>query len=225
MKLSTSELAWVEARFQYYDIKFIEIRNELLDHIIMAIEARRAAGDEGSLESQFNDVADKQFGGFQGIELLVEEQKKLYRKLINRTFWQGFRHYLNWQMAVFAIALLYISYYLPLTKTVTACFMAAILLMVFSSFVYGQFSAFKAIKLKRGEQSLVKSYVISQVTLPMMFLNGIIYLPNILLADNEAGSFKAIKLVPPIALAFVLLFFLIVNLSCIRLCKQVLKVS
>ena len=223
MILTEEELRWIDERIKFYGIKFIEVRHEILDHMITAIEERREAGDHSNVETLFNCIADEHFGGYQGIEALEKKEQKLCRQRMHQLFWEGFRYYINWPMGIASAAFLAFSFLLPVTKPIEACFLTVILILAFTPYIYGQVIAAQKIKLHKGERSLVKSFVIMQVSLPMFFLNALIYWPRIVMALDGASFDHSFKRISPAILAIVIIVYMIGNLSCIRLCRKVLK--
>lgn len=62
MTLPAAEKKWLEERLKTYQIKYREIYYEILDHVILSVEQKRAAGDSTDISILFQQVVDGQFG-------------------------------------------------------------------------------------------------------------------------------------------------------------------
>jgi Ca2+-binding EF-hand superfamily protein len=113
MILSTQEIEWVKERMNIYVIKYQEIYDEILDHILTAIEERRKAGDDQNIESLFQNVVDDDFSGYIGIEVLAEDEEKLYQKKIRTIFYSNLKQQFNWKTLLIAVVLIAIAFQLP----------------------------------------------------------------------------------------------------------------
>ena len=67
MTLTGTELEWINKRMDWYDIKYQEIYDEIADHIITAIEKERQEGDNRTIDIVFQNVTDRDFGGYLGV--------------------------------------------------------------------------------------------------------------------------------------------------------------
>ena len=222
MKLDYWEMDHIHKRMAMYDIKFQEIYNELFDHIVTSIEERRAAGDTSSLDKMYDDVVKIQFGGYSGIEKIAKSHEDGYKRRVRKMVWANFRHYINIQSFVFIIALMCLGFLFPHTKLVMGVF----LIVIFAAAAYS--SAYAYIKLrnlkpKGGKISLVYSHTITQANFPLLFLNALLWLPQIPNVFSDNYKFKLWDIYYPPALALLLAFMIIYNLSSMRLCRQELK--
>jgi len=222
MKLSYWEMDYIHGRMKNYDIKFQEIYNELFDHIVTAIEERRAAGDTNSLERMYEDVAKKQFGSYSGIEKIAKSYEAGYREKVRKMILANFRYYINFRSLVFIIALMCIGFSLPHTNLITGIFFIAIFAAAAYSSLYA-YIKLRAIKPKGGKMSLVYSYTGGQANFPLIFLNALLWVPQLPNIFSDHYKFKLTNIYYPVALALMLAFMIIYSLSCIRLCKQELK--
>ena len=123
MKLTTEELDWVKKRMDWYDIKFQEIYDEVADHIITGIEAAREDGDQRNIESVFHSVVDNSFGGYLGIDNIVETYKKAFRQKMRHATYASYKFYFNWQTTLLLIILLVAGFFLPTNKATAAVLM------------------------------------------------------------------------------------------------------
>jgi hypothetical protein len=223
MILTQQELSWIDERMKIYDIKYQEIYNEILDHIITAIEEKRKAGDKQEIQWLFQQVVDEHFGGFFGVEKLAAGQKDIYLQSVRRLWNNSFRYYLNWQMLVFTLIAILISFKLPDVKLVRAMLMTACLLLAFSPLLYTHFLLSGKIKTTRGKQSLIKGHMVTRAYLPGALLNFLIYAPQfVLLFTDKDDNWNLFKQVPPTIITAILMGFVFLNLTAIRFCKQMM---
>ena len=224
MILSAEEVQWVTNRMKVYDIKYQEIYNELFDHVITAIEAKRAAGDSREILSVFQDVVDTHFGGYQGIEEVAVGQEKAYSTRIRKTFRTILGSYFNWKLLVFTGIVLGLTVNLPDFKLMHNVLLVLIFLFAVSPMVYTYIIISRKVKVAKGRKSLLKGQLIAQAYLPLLFLNGALYLPTIFfLNDNTSTGIKLFGQLPLPVLMLVMIFYMLLNLSAINLCNQILK--
>src|SRR5580698_9586695 len=102
MTLNNNDIAYISQRLAAYPIIiYHEIYDEMLDHVISAIEVRRGNGDERDIELLYNEVIETQFGGMKGITKLVLQNVSAYNKYTRRIFWLQFRKYLGFRNIIF----------------------------------------------------------------------------------------------------------------------------
>jgi hypothetical protein len=90
------------------------------------------------------------------------------------------------------------------------------ILFVFLS-LYGKIETIK------GKYSLIKKYLMSQMLVPIMLFNSVIYLPMVVTSfAGEDDDFKYIKHLPPVVMMAILVFFMIVNLSYIQSSRKLI---
>jgi len=222
MKLDYWEMDYIHNRMKTYDIKFQEIYNELFDHIVTAIEERRETYDSGSLEQMYADIVKIQFGGYSGIEKIARLHEAGYRAKVRKMILANFRYYINLRSLVLIIVLMCIGFSLPHTNLITGIFFIAIFAAAAYSSLYA-YIKLRAIKPKGGKVSLVYSYIGGQANFPLIFLNALLWVPQLPNIFSEHYKFKLTNVYYPVVLALMLAFMIIYSLSCIRLCRQELK--
>jgi len=221
MKLDYWELDSIHTRMKSYDIKYQEIYNELFDHIVTAIEQKRAEGDTRSIEKMYTEVIDVQFGGYYGVEMVAKSHEAGYKKKVRKLIWGNFRSYLNYQSLLFTAILTGISFTLPHTKPTVIILTIMMFIIAIHSSAYA-YIKLRRIKPSKGKTSLVYSHTITQANLPMMFLYTLVWLPQLPSVFNDNYKFTLAHLHPAI-LAFELALVLIYDMSCMRLCNQELE--
>lgn len=223
MKLSTQEIEWVKERMNIYVIKYQEIYDEILDHILTAIEERRSAGDDRDIGSLFQNVVDEHFSGYMGIEVLADDEEKLYQKKIKAIFYSNLKQQFNWKTLLIAVVLIVIAFQLPNVRWVNKIFVGAIFLMSITPILFVFLTLYGKIETIKGKYSLIKKYLMEQMRIPIMLLNSAIYLPMIVTSFSEEGDdFKYIKHLPPVVMMAILVFFMIVNLSYIQSSRKLI---
>jgi hypothetical protein len=222
MKLDYWEMDYIHNSMKNYDIKFQEIYNELFDHIVTAIEERRTSGDTNSLEQMYAGVVKIQFGGYSGIEKIAKSHEDGYKRKVRKMIWANFRHYINFQSLVFIIALMCIGFSLPHTKLIMGIFFIAIFAAAAYSSLYA-YIKLRAIKPKGGKISLVYSHTITQANFPLIFLNALLWVPQLPNIFSDNYKFSILDIYYPAILALLLALMIIYNLSCMRLCRQELE--
>lgn len=222
MILSPEELQWVTDRMKIYDIKYQEIYYEILDHILTAIELKRDNSDIRDISVVFQDVVDTDFGGYRGIEELALREEKIYSKYIRSSFNSILRSYFNWKVLAFTIIAVGLAYILPATKVMHEVLYVAIFLLAFSPLVYTFILISRSVSTIKGKRSLLKGHLVSQTYLPAMLLNGVMYFP-VFFTDDTDNVYRMYRQLPLPILALSLIFFMLLNISAITLCNQVLK--
>ncbi|RYY36748.1 MAG: hypothetical protein EOP46_05280 [Sphingobacteriaceae bacterium] len=200
-----------------YDIKYQEIYNELLDHVITGIEERRVAGDGREISIVFQNVIDDHFNGYTGIEEVARLHEKAYRQKVNRMLRDNLKYYINWQSFTYVLAALIIGMLLPDIKIVVKILTAVVFVMAFVPMLYS-YIEMRKVKGGKGKYSLIHAYVTSQAALPITILNCVIFLPKLF-----QDEYNLLLLVPPVFLVMLIALLYIYMLSCIRLCKQELQ--
>jgi hypothetical protein len=220
MILTTEETQWVTERMKVYKIKYQEVYNEVFDHILTAIEDQRSAGDNRPILSVFQDVVDKHFGGYAGIDELAAGQEKIYSKRIRSAFKAIFNSYFNWKLLVFAVIVIGVSFSLPDNTLVHKVLLAVISFFAISPSIYTFIYVSKVIRFG-GKQSLLLQNLISQASLPAILLNGALYIPTLFFVDdNSSSGFKLFKQLPLPVLVVIMILFMLLNLSTITLCNK-----
>jgi len=224
MILTQQELDWVAERMKVYNIKYQEIYNEVLDHVITAIEVKRGEGDKREILSVFQDVIDTHFGGYMGIEDLAAGQENLYNTHVRKQFRHILASYFNWRVLLFTAVVVGLTFNLPDFKLMHNLLLIFIFVMAISPVVYTFITIYSKVKIAKGKRSLLKTHLITQAYFPAMLLNGALYLPTIFfLSDDETSGFRLYGHLPLPVLMVVLIFFMLLNLSVIRVCNQMIK--
>jgi hypothetical protein len=222
MILTTDELQWVKERMKIYDIKYQEIYDEILDHIITAIEERRTAGNNKDILVVFQNVVDEHFNGYIGIESLAVNEEKLYRKNIRSLFYQRLKKFFNWQTFIVTLILLAASYMMPNIKQIHLVFMVAMILLAFAPVVYAQKALAGKVKTIKGKRSLLKTHIVSQAAVPIMILQPFFFVPNFFDELNGNKDFHTFNSTTPVVLMLALIFVLITSISYVQSCKEII---
>jgi len=220
MKLNNVDINYINQRMETYPIPYQEIYDELLDHVISAVETTRNNNDERDIELVFNDIMDTHFGNAKEIRRIVLQNVMAYHKKIGKEFRVNFKHYLNWQTVAVVIILIVTSFYLPQNNTLNTILLFATIITSFWPTMYIVFMV-KNTKTDKKKRSLVKNYMLSI----SQYLTGLTFVT--LFVFRFAKPWHLSLLNPlrysPFIYITLLCFFTIYSLSTIRLCKQVLK--
>ncbi|MDB5061102.1 MAG: hypothetical protein JWP67_945 [Mucilaginibacter sp.] len=222
MILLADELQWVSDRMKVYGIKYQEIYNELFDHILTAIEDKRKDGDERDIMTVFQDVVDSHFGGYQGIEEVATSQEKVYIAHIRKSFRKILRSYFNWKLLLFTVVALMLTFKLHNVKLMHNMLLVIIFLFAISPMVYTYITITKNVKVAKGRRSLLKGQLLTQAYQPISILNGALYLLKIFFVNDDTSTgYKLLGQLP--LLTLVMIFSMLLNLSIINLCNQIIK--
>lgn len=223
MTLTTDELKWIDTRMEIYDIKYQEIYDEILDHVITAIEEKRKAGDQQDIKWLFQQVIDEHFKGLFGIENLAKQQEDIYRQGMQNLWLQSAKQYLTWPMLTFIVLVLLISLKLPDIRVVKIFLLSGCLLLAFSPVIYAYLSLAGKLHAVKGKKSLLKAQLITKTQIPAFLLNGMIYLPQLFfIFNNGAENWSAFKHIPLQVCITIMMFFVVLNLTAIRFCRKVI---
>jgi hypothetical protein len=223
MKLTQSELDWVDKRMDWYDIKFQEIYDELADHIISAIEVERENGDTRIIDIVFQQVTDRDFNGYLGIDEIVKTYEQAYRAKIKKGMWLNFKYYLNSKTAMVIFFFIIAGFFIPRTKATILIMLIGLVLTAIVPMVYARINSPK-LKTGKGKQSIVKAYMITRsgylLTLISLLLNVIGFIAR----QCNIAFLKPVNYHPVVYMLF-FAFFITYGLSTIRLCKQEFKIA
>jgi hypothetical protein len=222
MILSADELQWVKERMKIYDIKYQEIYDEILDHIITAIEERRIAGNSKEIAVVFQNVVDEHFNGYVGIEVLAVNEEKLYRKNIRCLFYQRLKKFFNWQTLIVTLILIAASYMMPNIKQIHVVFMIGIIILAFAPVVYAYKALAGKVKTIKGKRSLLKTHIVSQAAVPIMILQPFFYLPNFFDQLNGNKDFHTFNHTKPVLLMLIFILVMITSISYVQSCKEII---
>jgi uncharacterized integral membrane protein len=209
--ISAEELNWIKGRMKTYEIKYGEIYNEILDHIISAIETKRTDGSNANMAILFQQVVDGQFGGHEGIANLAISKEDAYNQNIQNLWWQSLRYHLTWPMLAFTIVVLLLSLRLPNTEPVKLSILMGCILLTVSSAIYAHFSLKgRVLKSADNSQRFLKPHLIKKAATSFGLLNWLLcFLPG-----------YAIAYLPPIIFMVIMLIYILLNLAAIRFCQQ-----
>ena len=221
MILLPEEIAWVKERMKIYDIKYQEIYDELLDHILTAIEERRLAGNNKDIQVLFQHVVDEHFGGYSGIEALALNEEKLLRKGMRDAFFKKLKHHFNWAALVISLVLVVVAFKIPNVKLIHRVFAVAVFLLAGSPVIYAYILISGKIKTIRGKQSLLKTHLLSQVAAPLMLMQLFIYLPNLIDEVNDRKEFATLNSLSPPVMMGLLMLLAVINFSYIQTCREI----
>ncbi|UOE48164.1 hypothetical protein MTO98_27505 [Mucilaginibacter sp. SMC90] len=211
MKLRADESKWIEERMKVYEIKYRNVYNEILDHVMSAIEERRRAGDSRDIESLFQQVVDMHLGGTDGIKKLVVEHENIYKEGLKKLWVQSLNHYLTWPMLGFAIVVLLLSLKLPDVGLVKSFVFVMYILMACSPTVYAYFLfRDRVMTTVDGKLSFFRMHLIKKASISAAIFFNVIYLVSPGIIANT----------PIIILVIVMMLFTLLNLASIHFCRQ-----
>ncbi|MEO3404471.1 hypothetical protein AAFN85_11260 [Mucilaginibacter sp. CAU 1740] len=211
MKLSADELKLINDHMAAYKIKYRDVHNEVLDHVVSAIQEKREAGDHSNIELLFMQIIEEHFGGTEGIEKLVAEHGKAYTRSINKLWMQSLKHYLTLPMLGFAIVALLLSIKLPDTNMVKTLILVMCTVLVCSPIVYAHFLLKgRVVKVVNGNQRFLRIHLVIKTGTPAIFL----YLPFRYIPHQY------IYQLPPIVFMSIMIVFVLLNLAAINFCRQ-----
>jgi len=222
MSLNYWDLDSIRDRMKNYDIKYMEIYDEIFDHISSAIEEKQNEGDTRKIPVIFDEVVEIHFGGYQGVEQLAKTQEADYRQKIRKRIWANFMHYINFNSFIFTVLLVLLSLMIPAGKLTFGVIACMLFITAYSPALYVYFKL-RRIKPTGEKKSLVYSQTIRRANLPALLFYWALWIPRLpyLIMDKDM-PYKLYNIQPAI-LAFLLALMLIYNFSCIRLCKQELE--
>jgi len=204
----------------WYSIKYQEIYDEILDHIITAIEAKRTIGDNRAINFVFQDVVDSNLNGYLGIEAIASTHKKAFQQKINHALRTNYSYYTSWKTSTGMAALIIIAgFYMP-PGNIVLTMVISLFISALIPFAYAIISSRK-IKTVKGKDSIIKGSVLMHSNVLIFTLYPI---TQLIKWGRESTSvfLKAVLHSPAI---YLILFYLfaIYGLSIIRLCKQEFK--
>jgi uncharacterized membrane protein YqjE len=223
MKLTITDLKYINQCLDDNEFKYQEIYDEIKDHVLLAMETARENGDERDIEFVYNDMVNTQFPGYYAFEKIAIGYEKAYNIKITKTLWANMNYYLSWQAVITIGVLLIISFYMPQNKTTSLVFMIALIIIA----IVPQFYTLKktnSIKLSKGKRSLVKQHVRYWGAVLLVFSNLLLNSIGFLGKEYRINYLNPLHFYPAV---YVLLisFFLIYSLSSMRLCRQELRLG
>ncbi|WP_184542635.1 hypothetical protein [Mucilaginibacter sp. FT3.2] len=211
MILTNEELKRIDKRMKTYQIKYGEIYNEILDHIISAIEKKREDGDNSNIELLFQQVVDGQFGGYDGIRKLVSDKEVIYKQSIQKVWWQSVSYYLSLPVFSFVFIALIISAWLPNSEAVKASLLMGCMLLATSAIVYTSFSLKgRVVNSVNGQQPFLRFHLLKRVSASFAFFYCLLfYVP-----------WNIMACLPSMIFTVFMMICLVFNLAAIRFCQQ-----
>jgi hypothetical protein len=212
MMLTSEELKWVSDRMQSYTIRYQEIYNELLDHVITAIEEKRKAGDSRAIDIVFEEVVSTNFGGCEGMETIARSYETEYRAKVSNLLKVSDWYYINMRSAFYAMAILLISYIFR-DSDITRYVLFVSLLFAASYPPIYMFMKLRDIRPSKGKKSLIYLHIRKTVVVPYILVNAQLYLS---VWNNKHGLFN----LTPLILVPILALLVVYGLGRMRLCNQ-----
>lgn len=219
MTLTADELNWTTQHMGAYKIPFQEVHDEVLDHIISAMEYARANGNTLPVARLFQDMIDEQFNGYIGIDEIVKTHEKAYQKKTNRIFRQNFRSIMDWKAIAFTTLLVILTHFIAPKILVTRALFVIILITVLVPMIYIYFAT-RVIKADKGKKSLVRRVLTANGFLPLGLVNCFLNLPNVIDDLNETRTIHFFMLNHPEIAALFLALTIVYSISSIYVCKQ-----
>jgi multisubunit Na+/H+ antiporter MnhG subunit len=216
MILTTAEIEWVKERMRVYDIKYQEIYDEVLDHVLTAIEESREAGNTKAIDQLFQNTVDQHFNGYLGIENLAESEARIYQKNIRDAFYQQLKQSFNWKTLGITLLMLTVAFKMPDNKPVHLFFMLIMAVFALAPITYAYAKLTGKVKTIKGKRSLLVTFVRGQMVLPLVFLQGVLYGPNLFDDFNNRKDFYSWNHASPIVLMCGLILLMIVSLSYVQ---------
>ena len=222
MILTIEELEWVKERMKIYVIKYQEIYDEILDHILTGIEERRTAGDAREISVVFQDVVEEHFNGYVGIEALALSEEKIYQKNISSLFHQRLKQNFNWQMILISVILLALAYKMPNVKSLHDAFMVMIFVLSFGPIVYYAYIKLTGkVKTLKGKHSLLVIVLRRQMMLPLLIFQSFFYVHKLFNEGNSHKEFYTWSQLHPVIMMAGLILFMLVNVSNLQSFREI----
>ena len=100
MQLTSEQIDYIEKYIQWYDIKYYEIYMEILDHMILSVEAILQEDQTISFEKAVDKAKIEGFGN-EGYIGIMEEKVKLANKKCSKNNFKMIRAYFSFPKSVF----------------------------------------------------------------------------------------------------------------------------
>jgi len=222
MILTKEELEWVKERMKIYVIKYQEIYDEILDHILTGIEERRTAGDARDISVVFQDVVDEHFNGYIGIEALALSEEKIYQKNIRSLLYQRLKQSFNWQLLLISVILMALTYKMPNVKAVHGTFVVMMFVLSFGPIVYYAYIKLTGkVKTIKGKHSLLVILLRNQMMLPWLIFQFFLQGPNLFKEGNNHKDFYIWSYPHPVIMMAGLILFMLVNVSYLQSFREI----
>ena len=222
MKITNEELAWIIKRIDWYEIKHQEIYDELFDHIVTAIETERKNGNSRPIESVFQNVVDRDFNGYIGIDKIIAAQKEAYRNKIRKQLMATQKSMLNPTSFILLMLSLVLGYYLPEIGGIKILLIIIGFILAIYPAIYAAIK-FRKLKTHKGKSSLTKGVILIHSNLTGFFFFNFLLLVNDLVKGWNLNIYHI--LISPTFLLFFFFLFTIRGLSIMQVCDEELKVN
>lgn len=174
------EKEWVADRLRIYEIKYAEVYNEVYDHMLSAIAAKRADGDIRPILHIFQETMDQDFGSHKGLAEMTEERASLVSGILRDSLKAEFFKYYNSGKALWTMGVFVTAYLLVLWLEIPIVFIAvpAVLLSIFPVF-YISFFGFSRRHLSgilsKRKRSMVNEHMLVISSSMLIILNGVLH--------------------------------------------------
>ena len=149
MKLTETQIQYIRGYIDAFDIKYYELKEEFLDHMILRVEEKMESSDVPFIRAVINAKDDFGPGGFKSI--MKEREKNLINEYRNQ-YRQILRSYFKFPQIVFSILLTAAIFagVSTLQKPV-----AAITIIIVTSMLLGMFQVALTIKYRKVNKQLL----------------------------------------------------------------------
>ena len=188
MQLTKEQILYIEDYIKGFDIKYYEIYMEILDHMILSVEAILEQNKEIVFEDAVLKAKIEGFGK-KSFKALVKERKEFLNKKNARNYGKAIKYFFSFPKILFTISVFF-GFYLFIgvfesSKKVTLCGILCLLAIAFSQlyywYKYRKIEQFKLIK------NHFYAYGINSVSMWMYFIN---FIDN----DSEYLNHYSVKL-------------------------------
>lgn len=225
MIVSTEEINWVKDRLNWYVIPYQEIYDEITDHVLSAVEAKRMQGNREDIGLLFQQIIAEHFDGVENLEKLAKEQELTYRKKLRQSFKANLTNYYNFKGISFLFIMLSIGAYLPRTKAIIAILLISLLAILFLTSLYALWLN-RNNSVQKGKKSLSSIFIAVHVYLPMTLLSSAFNLPNAYFTFfGNPEIHNRYAYIPTTVLTALLAIMIMYSLSCIEAFKKEYKIS
>lgn len=135
--MSPYDKEWVTDRLKIYKINYTEVYNEVYDHMLSAIAAKRAEGDTRPILHLFQETIDQDFGSHQGLAEMTKERVNWVSGMLRESLKAEIGSHFNsinmlWTIGIFlSVYGMYVALVIPVKYTILPLFFLCIALPVF----------------------------------------------------------------------------------------------
>ncbi|MCJ8210199.1 hypothetical protein MUY27_10795 [Mucilaginibacter sp. RS28] len=193
-------------------VKYQETLDEVVDHVVSAIELQPEAYEP--LETMVQHVLDQDFGGKSNLRAMEQERAKMAFKALNSKQWEYFKQHFRLPLIGFTLVLAVASYLMVDTYINRKAFVLAMLLFSFSPMMLLCFQT-----IKRRSKLSIKTALLVQVNfISISVFNVLNFIPRLFNYKIFMQSHAAI-------LAILTVFFITYTLSFIKLYREEVKIK